>query len=139
MEPFQKLVESIDENLEAILNTLVHGLSNAIVEGLNTRIRLLTRRAFGFHSFSATIYRELTGWLLPIALATDVGTVPVGALIDEMRERKVLAPALSTIERLAWETRRRAERLVFVRLTAPSRMYSERNWTLCSWCNPARE
>jgi transposase len=36
MEPFQKLVESIDENLEAILNTLVHGLSNAIVEGLNT-------------------------------------------------------------------------------------------------------
>jgi transposase len=50
MEPFQKLVESIDENLEAILNTLVHGLSNAIVESLNTRIRLLTRRAFGFHS-----------------------------------------------------------------------------------------
>jgi transposase len=40
----------MDENLEAILNTLVHSLSNAIVEGLNTRIRLLTRRAFGFHS-----------------------------------------------------------------------------------------
>jgi TnpA family transposase len=76
------------------------------------------QRDFGFHSFSATIYRELAGWLLPIALATDVGTVLVGALIDEMRERKVLAPALSTIERLTWETRRRAERLVFVRLTA---------------------
>jgi hypothetical protein len=51
-------------------------------------------------------------------MTTDVGTVLVGALIDELRERKVLAPALSTIERLAWETRRRAERLVFVRLTA---------------------
>jgi transposase len=50
LEPFQKLVQSIDENLEAILNTLVHGLSNARVESLNTRIRLLTRRAFGFHS-----------------------------------------------------------------------------------------
>ena len=37
---------------------------------------------------------------------------------NELRERKVLAPALSTIERLAWETRRCAERLVFVRLTA---------------------
>jgi hypothetical protein len=46
------------------------------------------------------------------------GPVLVGALVDELRERKVLAPALSTIERLAWETRRRAERLVFVRLTA---------------------
>jgi TnpA family transposase len=76
------------------------------------------QRDFGFASFSAAIYRELAGWLLPIALTTDVGTVLVGALIDEMRERKVLAPALSSIERLAWETRRRAERLVFVRLTA---------------------
>ena len=75
-------------------------------------------RDFGFRSFSATIYRELASWLLPIAVTTDVGTVLVGSLIDEMRERRVLAPALSTIERLAWETRRRAERLVFVRLTA---------------------
>src|SRR5438876_4061974 len=50
--------------------------------------------------------------------APTSGPVLVGALVDEMRERKVLAPALSTIERLAWETRRRAERLVFVRLTA---------------------
>jgi hypothetical protein len=76
------------------------------------------QRDFGFRSFSATIYRELAGWLLPIALSTDVGPVLVGAIIDELGERKVLAPALSTIERLAWETRRRAERLVFVRLTA---------------------
>jgi TnpA family transposase len=76
------------------------------------------QRDFGFRPFSAAIYRELSGWLLRIALTTDVGTVLVGALIDEMRERRVLAPALSTIERLAWETRRRAERFVFVRLTA---------------------
>src|SRR6266700_1855612 len=76
------------------------------------------QRDFGFRSFSATIYRELAGWLLPIALSTDVGPVLVGAIIDGLRERKVLAPALSTIERLAWETRRRAERLTFVRLTA---------------------
>src|SRR5262245_21769534 len=75
------------------------------------------QRDFGFRSFTATIYRELAVWQLPIALTTDVATVLVAALIDEMRERKVLAPALSTIERLAWETRRRAERLVFVRLT----------------------
>jgi len=72
------------------------------------------QRDFGFRSFSASIYRELAGWLLPIAPGTDVGPVLVGAVIDELRERK----ALSTIERLAWETRRRAERLVFVRLTA---------------------
>src|SRR6266568_1536637 len=93
----------------------------AYLHGRDTTRRehqLELQRDFGFRSFSATIYRELAGWLLPIALSTDVGPVLVGALIDELRERKVLAPALSTIERLAWETRRRAERLVFVRLTA---------------------
>ncbi|MDQ6674041.1 MAG: DUF4158 domain-containing protein [Chloroflexota bacterium] len=93
----------------------------AYLHGRDTTRRehqLELQRDFGFRSFSATTYRELAGWLLPIALSTDVGPVLVGALIDELRERKVLAPALSTIERLAWETRRRAERLVFVRLTA---------------------
>ena len=50
LEPFIELANSIDKHLEAILNTLDHGLSNARVEALNTRIRLITRRAFGFHS-----------------------------------------------------------------------------------------
>lgn len=53
LEPFRKLAASIDQHLEAILNSLVHDLSNARVESLNTRIRLLTRRAFGFHSADA--------------------------------------------------------------------------------------
>jgi len=50
LEPFRELARSIDRHLDAILNSLVHELSNARVESLNTRIRLLTRRAFGFHS-----------------------------------------------------------------------------------------
>ena len=32
-----------------------HGLSNARVEAINTQIRLITRRAFGFHSANALI------------------------------------------------------------------------------------
>ena len=32
-----------------------HGLSNARVEAINTKIRLLTRIAFGFHSAAALI------------------------------------------------------------------------------------
>ncbi|MGH7882976.1 MAG: transposase [Candidatus Dormibacteraceae bacterium] len=35
---------------DAILATLVHGLTNARVESLNTRIKLIIRRGFGFHS-----------------------------------------------------------------------------------------
>jgi transposase len=40
-------IEAIRERIEA---TLEHGLSNALVESVNTKIRLLTRIAFGFHS-----------------------------------------------------------------------------------------
>jgi transposase len=50
IEPFRHLanrVAAIRTRLEA---TLIHGLSNALVESVNTKIRLLTRIAFGFHS-----------------------------------------------------------------------------------------
>src|SRR2546427_8533598 len=48
----------------------------AYLHGRDTTRRehqLELQRDFGFRSFSATIYRELAGWLLPIALSTDVG------------------------------------------------------------------
>jgi hypothetical protein len=55
---------------------------------------------------------------LPLARKTDTGTVLVSSLIEEMRSRKIIIPALSTVERLGWETRRRAQRLVYRQLTA---------------------
>lgn len=75
------------------------------------------QRDFGFRPFSMGRYRELSRWLLPTALATDVGSVLVGALIDELRLRQIIIPALSTLEGLAWETRRRARRQIYSRLT----------------------
>jgi hypothetical protein len=38
-----------------ILAAIEHGLSNARAEAINTQIRLITRRAFGFHSAQALI------------------------------------------------------------------------------------
>jgi len=55
LQPFVELVHSIDEHLEAILNALDYGPSNVRVEALNTRIRLITRRAYGFHSATPLI------------------------------------------------------------------------------------
>jgi len=46
---FLQLRRRITSNREAIDATLRHGLSNALVESTNTKIRLLTRIAFGFH------------------------------------------------------------------------------------------
>ena len=38
---------------EPILAAITHNMSNALVESINTKIRLLTRIAFGFHSVQA--------------------------------------------------------------------------------------
>ena len=42
----------------------------------------------------------------------------MGALLEEMRRREIIAPALYAVERLAWETRRRAQARVFGRFVA---------------------
>lgn len=47
---FVKVARSIRANLRGIYAALVHGLSNGRVEAANTKLRLLTRLAFGFHS-----------------------------------------------------------------------------------------
>ncbi len=75
-------------------------------------------RTFGFRSFDARAYRELSRWLLPIAQGTDSGEALVGALLEEMRRGEIVAPALYAVERLVWETRRRAQESVFRKLVA---------------------
>lgn len=75
-------------------------------------------RTFGFRSFDARAYRELSRWLLPIAEGTDSGETLVAAVLGEMRQRQIIAPALHAVERLAWESRRRAQERIFRRLVA---------------------
>ncbi|MDP9317432.1 MAG: Tn3 family transposase [Chloroflexota bacterium] len=75
------------------------------------------QQTFGFRSFDARVYRELASWLLPTALSTDNGVALVTALVEEMRARRIVAPALYLVERLGWEVRRRAQRQVCKRLT----------------------
>ena len=55
LHAFIKLARTITEQRTGILAAIQHGLSNARVEAINTQIRLITRRAFGFHSAQALI------------------------------------------------------------------------------------
>jgi len=55
LAPFVKLARTITQQREGIIAAIEHGLSNARVEAINTQIRLITRRAFGFHSPAALI------------------------------------------------------------------------------------
>ena len=52
---FVKLARTITANRTGIVATLTHRLSNARIEAINTTQRLITRRAYGFHSAQALI------------------------------------------------------------------------------------
>jgi transposase len=53
--PFVALAKKIRIHRPAIVATIENGLTNALVESFNTKIRLITRRAFGFHNVDALI------------------------------------------------------------------------------------
>jgi transposase len=50
-----KLQKSIVHHRARILAAIEHRLSNGLIESTNTKIRLITRMAFGFHSADALI------------------------------------------------------------------------------------
>ena len=52
---FVKLAKTITQNKPGIVATLTHRLSNARIEAINTTLRLICRRAYGFHSAEALI------------------------------------------------------------------------------------
>jgi len=55
LAPFVKLARTITKQRAGIIAAIEHGLSNARVEAINTQIRMIARRAFGFHSPDALI------------------------------------------------------------------------------------
>lgn len=64
---FVTLAKTIKHYLPLIRNTLDHGLSNARSESTNTHLRVLTRRAYGFHTPDA---------LITMAMLTRSGLCP---------------------------------------------------------------
>jgi transposase len=52
---FVKLARSIVRDRDPIIAAITHQLSNALIESMNTKIRLIIRRGFGFHSADAII------------------------------------------------------------------------------------
>ncbi|MDQ3631481.1 MAG: ISL3 family transposase [Actinomycetota bacterium] len=50
LKPFVKLARTVRRHREGILSAIRLGLSNGRLEGLNSRIRLISHRSFGFHS-----------------------------------------------------------------------------------------
>ena len=55
LEPFVKLSRTLRANRDGILAAIRLGINNGRAEGLNNVVRLITRRAYGFHSAAAAI------------------------------------------------------------------------------------
>ena len=55
LEPFVKLARTIRLHRQGILAAIRLGLTNGRLEGLNSRIRLISHRSFGFHSAAPLI------------------------------------------------------------------------------------
>ena len=52
---FVKVARTIRTHLDEIVAYIRWGVTNGIVEGLHNKVRVIIRRAFGFHSASAVI------------------------------------------------------------------------------------
>jgi Transposase len=80
---FVKLAQRVTSHRDAIIASIEHRLSNALVEAMKTKIRLIVRMAFGFHSAEAII-------ALAISPAADTdprsATDYTNALMDQSRE-----------------------------------------------------
>src|SRR4051812_5530330 len=72
---------------------------------------------FGWRTFGLQEHREVSAWLLALARGTDRGLALVRALLEELRRRRILAPALSVLDRLASAVRHRARREAYRALT----------------------
>jgi len=55
LEPFVKLAKTLRENRDRILAAIRLGINNGRAEGLNNVVRLIARRAYGFHSAASAI------------------------------------------------------------------------------------
>lgn len=69
LKAFVKVARTIRQALEPILLYFDTGLTNGLIEGLNTKARLGTRQAFGFHSADAVramIELRCTGLVVPL-------------------------------------------------------------------------
>lgn len=55
LAPFRRVAATVRDHLAGILAYVRHGFSNGPTEGLNGKIRTITRRSFGLHSAEALI------------------------------------------------------------------------------------
>lgn len=71
------------------------------------------REEYGFTTFTTNDYRRLLKHLFKLALENGNTVHLIRAALDELRRLKIILPAITTIERVVWEARYRAEERIY--------------------------
>ncbi len=73
----------------------------------------------GLKAFERAHLRIMLEWLMPLAMQTTQGIVLAKAVMDELRARRIVLPAIRVLELLCAEAATRAQREVYRLLTVP--------------------
>lgn len=71
------------------------------------------RNIYGFKNFTAYEYRKTSRYLLHHAMKNGNTIYLLNTLKEELKKQRVLLPGMTTLERIVWETRTRAEEKLF--------------------------
>ena len=74
-------------------------------------------REYGYTTLDIRNYRLLSAWLIDQARVTDNGLALVMLLVDEVRRRRIVVPALAVVERMTLSARARARQEAYTVLT----------------------
>lgn len=85
-------------------------------------------------TFKGDHFRALVRWLVPITIDNPNGNLLVGAVLNELRQRRILQPELTVIERLVAVALGRADRRVLAQINGYLHGYQRR--TLDRWLIP---
>jgi hypothetical protein len=95
---------------------------------------LLLQERFALMTFSGHHFREVARWLVPIAADNPNGNLLVGAVLNELHQRRILHPELTVIERLGAAALGRADRRVLAQINGYLHTYQRR--VLDRWLIP---
>lgn len=71
------------------------------------------RKEYGYINFTAKTYCNVANILLPHALENGNAMYLIRIVLDELRKMKIILPTMSTIEKLVWEIRDKAEAKIY--------------------------
>ncbi len=71
------------------------------------------REEYEFTTFTTNDYRRVLKYLFYLALENGNAVHLIHSALDELRRSKIILPAITTIERVVWEARNRAEERIY--------------------------